>query len=351
MDCRLLTGDHLDLSDYRLGTPQQAGCLTVVPITTQHTTDLFLPPIQAEGVGNRTPTTPILLNRSEQHCVLVPLHLGIPVERSKSYVLSHTALLPITERLDLAREISFPTQALRRGRFDLRQNYLLPLPLRGHAWSVRHSTDRARLTPERYALQNRIRRLGLGTIEAVVQGRTPDLLCLSRRIELLTGQTGALFFLNDQPVGLEIAPSPSYFATLWQPLLTSYGIAALLHEQETPAVPLSTERYNASRLSELRTELFRTRHRRQEQLEASIAVRSTDPIAIEEHQRWRNYRVQSLSGSRFAGQYVEEVLGMETKPTDGSAMPKMLRNLFRKGGTEEKTRRRAVCISLFSVRT
>ncbi|MCW3099697.1 MAG: hypothetical protein JWL77_5315 [Chthonomonadaceae bacterium] len=352
MDCRLLTGDHLDLSDYRLGTPQQAGSLTVVPITAQHSTDLFLPPTEADGVGYHATTgTPMLLNRREQGCILAPLHLGIPVERSKSYVLSHTTLLARTERLDLAREIPFPSQPSRRTRFDTTQNYVLPLTLRGRAWRVRRSTERARLTPELNALQIRLRRLGLGTLEAAVQARTPQMHCLSRQIELLSGQTGALFFIDDQPVGLEIAPSPAFFAALWPPLLLGcYGLTALLREQDSPVTTPMLEPYSVSRLTELRTEMFRARHQRQEKLEAAVTRRVEDAITIAEEQRWRNYRVQSLTGTSFAGQYVEEVLGTETKATDGGAMPKMLRNLFRKAGpTEETTRKRVVYVSLFAM--
>jgi hypothetical protein len=350
MDCRLLTGDHLDLSDYRFGTPQQAGCLTVVPITAQHSTDLFLPPAEVDGVGYHTAAgTPMLLNRREQGCILAPLHLGIPVERSKSYVLSHTTLLARTERLDLAREIPFPSQPSRRTRFDLTQNYVLPLILRGRAWRVRRSTDRARLTPEWNALQIQMRRLG--TLETVVQARTSQLHCLSRRIELLSGQTGALFFIDDQPVGLEIAPSPAYFAALWQPLLLGcYGPTALLREQDSPVTTPTLEPYSVSRLTELRTEMFRARHQRQEKLEAAVTRRVEDAITIAEEQRWRNYRVQSLTGTSFAGQYIEEVTAVETTVVDSGAMPKMLRNLFRKGGShEEKIRRRVVYVSLFAL--
>jgi hypothetical protein len=308
LDCCLLTGDRLDLTDYRFGTPQQAGSLTVLPITSHRASDAFLPfsPDMAAEEGAKTDSV-VLTKASGHGCFLAPLH------------------------------------------FDGPGNLFLPLSLRGPAWTSRRSTDPARLTPAWNDLHGRLRRLGR---PLSLHSCRPELDLLTRRIELLTGQLGALFFLNDRPVGLEIAPSPAYFAAVWQPMLMGcYGMVALLSELESPGMTSLVEPYAVSRIADLRTEMFRVRHQRQEQLEASVTSPQQGEFTTEEEQRWRNYRVQSLTGPRFAGQYVEEVTTIEAKSAESGAMPKMLRNLFRKGSLPNgaASRHRIHYVSLFAL--
>jgi len=351
MDCRFLTGEHLDLSDYRFGTPQQAGCLTVVPITSAQSTTLFRPLPLSVRVKRRPAAAPVLLaNASEQSCVLAPLHFGLPVERGASHFLSGTALVPPSEQRDLTGDTILPYSSTRQRGINLKATYCLPLSLRGPAWRARHPGGQRHLTPTLNDLHERLHRHGLDRFPFVLQAHHADLKSLTGRIELLTGQTGALFFIDDRPVGLEIAPSAVYFAAIWEPLLVGcYGLTALLRQYESPAPP-SPEPYAVSRLSELRTEMFRARHQIQEQCDGTVAARPEGDFKIESGQKWRNYRVHSLTGTAFAGQYIDEVTTVKAEKDDGAGMPKMLRNLFRKAPqTEETTRRRVVYASLFAL--
>jgi hypothetical protein len=201
MDCRALTGDLLDLSDYRFGTPQRAGLLTVVPITGRHVSNGFLPPGKRSRGGKPAVIgSTTLHNDSESECLLAPLHFGRPTDRNSSRVLSKSVLVPCGKRLELARELVYPYHFSRRICFDLSRNYFLPLLLRGPAWRARLSSDASRLTPEINALQTALNRHDLGPLSAAVQAKNMALNTYSRRIELQTGQTGALFFIQDRPV-------------------------------------------------------------------------------------------------------------------------------------------------------
>ncbi|MCW3050908.1 MAG: hypothetical protein JWN14_78 [Chthonomonadales bacterium] len=351
MDCRLLTGEHLDLSDYRFGTPQQFGCLTVVPITSAQSTTLFRPLPLSVRAKRRPDAAPILLaNALEQSCVLAPLHFGLPVERGTSHFLSGTALVPPSEQRDLTGDTILPYSSIRHQRINLKATYCLPLALRGPVWRARHPGGQQRLIPALNDLQDRLRRLDLAAFPFILQAHQPDLKSFVGRIELLTGQTGALFFIDDRPVGLEIAPSAVYFAAIWEALLVGcYGLTALLHQYDSPALP-SPEPYAISRLSELRTEMFRVRHQRQEEWEGTVAVRPEGDFKSETGQKWRNYRLHSLTGTAYAGQYIDELTTVQAEKDDGAGMPKMLRSLFRKASpTEETTRRRVVYASFFTL--
>jgi len=351
MDCRLLTGEHLDLSDYRFGTPQKSGCLTMVPITSAQSTTLFRPLPLSVRAKRRPAAAPVLLaNPSEQSCVLAPLHFGLPVERGTSHFLSSTALVPPSEQRDLTGDTILPYSSTRRSRIHLKTTYCLPLSLRGAAWRARHPGGQQRLTPALNDLHDRLHRYGLADFPFVLQAHHPDLKSFVNRIELLTGQTGALFYIDDRPVGLEIAPSAAYFAAIWEPLLVGcYGLTALLHQYESPASP-APEPYAVSHLSELRTEMFRVRHQRQEGWASAVAARPEGEFKSESGQKWRNYRVHSLTGTAYAGQYIDEVTTIKAERDESAGMPKMLRNLFRKASaTEETLHRSVVYVSLIAL--
>jgi hypothetical protein len=334
MDCRFLTGDHLDLSGYRLGAPQQSGCLTVVPITTQRPDERLLFPGQAHNSAGGSSPPP---NRNDKNRVLMPLHLEIPAGGRTSRLLPRVEILPSTSGSE---------------GLDLKPFYVPPILWREQAWIADAAPELASLEPALKAFDDRLRLLGLRkSRRPIVHARLPQLQRLSRQIELQSGQTGALFFIEDRPAGLEIAPSPAYFAFLWRPLLLGcYGLTALVQESLSPS-NRSAEPYAVSRPAELRTEMFRERHQYQERLEAAVTRLPEGVItSVEEAGNWGEYRSRSLTGSGFAGQYVEEVRGIDTKATDeGRSMPKMLRNLFRKPTpAREPTSGRAVYVSLFA---
>lgn len=352
MDCRLLTGNRIDLADYRLGPPQHAGLLTVVPITSQRPSDRFLPLPPSRPTAGRARAAAVLTNDSAHACLLAPLHAGLPVDRGSSHILFGTTLIPPGKALALSPEFAFSGRSSRRMRFDPAKIYFLPLSLRGHAWRSRRSSDKARLQSELYDLQCRTFRHGLGSLPVAMQGRSPELSRLRGRIELLTGQTGALFFLKDRPVGLEIAPSPACFAAVWQPLLLGcYGLTAVLQAHEEVSAAPPPEPYAVTQFSDLRPEMFRVRRRHQERLEASVAASAEGEFTVEEEQRWGNYRVRSLTGTGFAGQYVEEEAKDEAEAVGGGTMPRLLHNLLRKGSVPiaEPTRHRVHYVSVFAL--
>ena len=333
MDCRLLTGDQLDLSHYHFGAPQQAGCLTVMPIVTQYNTEPFQIPGETDGEDANIAGISIPRDMGDGRRILMPLHLEVPLEK-KSRTQSRVELLPYGG-----------------DHFDLAQCSVLPLLWRQHLWTTDSDPKATHFLPELRAFEARRRQLGLRQSRvANVHPCIPQLQRLSRQIERVAGQTGALFFIDDQPVGLEIAPSSAYFTALWKPLLRCYGLTALVHESERPATNVLAVPFSVSRLGELRTEMFRCRHQYQERLEATVAAPPSGPVVIVDLIDYRKYRSRSLTSPDFAGQYVEEVTLIKAKGADGhGTMPRMLRNLFRKSPPlEEPTRGRAVYVSLFA---
>ncbi len=352
MDCRMLTADLFDLSAYRFAAPQRSGALTIVPILGQPSPSPFLSP--GEGLQSKwEPSQSVwtLGSESGQAPMLLPLHTGIGVAPRQCVLLSSAALLPPSKRMKLTGEISLFLPSSARQTFDVTENAVLPLPLRGQAWRLRYLQREDRLQPDIRHLEHQFSSHRSFSFSRLLQGSQQAAESFARRFELLTGQTGALFFLDNRPVGLEIAPSPAFFATLWEPLLCGcYGIAALLHEQNLAPMP-SPQPYDIEELSQLRTRMFEERHRLDDSLAAVLTTHSQEVYTLEAGQSWHNFRLHSFTSQNYAGQYIEEILPPEPNPPpETAALPRMFRTLFRKNPAPSDTApRRLHYVSLFAI--
>jgi hypothetical protein len=185
--------------------------------------------------------------------------------------------------------------------------FVLPLALREEALLLRGQKNYGKLWPAIARLNQRFGMENRGHLEQVLCRRRPVLTQYQSRFELLPGQTGALFFIRDRLVGLEIAPSVSYFEEVWMPLVCfCYGAAALELEDRAPATPAVPAPFPARSLPELRQQLAEARRQRQERLYEVLARTPTDRFDRNEEERFLDLRLYTAAGESFAGQYVEE---------------------------------------------
>ncbi len=227
--------------------------------------------------------------------VLVPPHLGRLPERSRSIrVLCAGLLLGPGETRAVDDCLTLSAGAMAAGDWAM-----LPIPLRRSAVQLRGLQGRYKLGPD---LERFNRLLGLPAAQSLRElwlDRSGKVSQVSRCLEPVAGQTGALFLWGDRPVGLEIAPDEAWFRFHW-PLIVrdGYGPLAML---EPPAIrpvpPLRAESAAA-----LRTELFGERRAERERLSAlmeSIPVGAFDQKAEEKQ---GELVLHTLFGGCAAGQ-------------------------------------------------
>ena len=192
-------------------------------------------------------------------------------------------------------------QAAQGGYLEGREQwfFILPLALRRKALNLRGQVDYSKLWP---AISEFNRELGLpdrGHLEELLVRRRANLEQYRHRFELQPGQKGALFFLDRNLVGVEIAPNPEYFSDIWMALTAfCYGSAALTGGEvvRQPALTAST-------LKGLRQQLELRREERDQQL--LVALSQRERLQLKSEESYGELQLHTGEGKDFAGQLVE----------------------------------------------
>jgi hypothetical protein len=298
-----------DLAVRGFGPVQQSGPMSVLPVFGPEHDGRFAPPLTGLKLGGvvRGYGNVELHNTASQGVAIVPLHMGYIQDQAQNHALCRSALVGAGQKRLF--EDACCVQQSQGGYLESKEQwfFILPLSLREEALRLRGQKSYGKLWP---AISGLNRRLGMedrGHLEQVLCRRRPVLTQYQSRFELLPGQTGALFFLRDRLVGVEIAPGAAWFEEVWMPLVCfCYGAAALEMEERAPAAPALPEPFPARDLPDLRRRLEDARRRRQEHFEEVLAKTPAERFDRQEEERFLGLRLCTAVGETFAGQYVEE---------------------------------------------
>jgi hypothetical protein len=295
-----------DLSLYRFGTPQKSASITVVPIFSSRPNNIdFTPPLsglklsQVRGYGNME-----LAHTLPKGIAIVPLHMGYIQDKAQNHALCRSALIAAGQKLMF--EDACCVQAGQGGYLEERDQwfFILPLQLREEALNLQGKKDYSKLWGAISRLNSQFNLENRGHLEQILSRKRAFLTQYQSRLELLPGQTGALFLINDKLAGIEIAPNMAYFQELWMPLVCfSYGVAAMYAEkelQEQPVLP-----FTATNLLELRQQLQESRHQLQQQVQTNLANTPIQKFQVTNEERFLNMRLKTVGSDNFAGQFVE----------------------------------------------
>ncbi|GAA2440012.1 hypothetical protein GCM10010191_64280 [Actinomadura vinacea] len=320
----------LSLAGHRLGTPQRAGALTMVPISGPAYPGIVPPRTglkltRVAGYGRVE-----LRNGAEQGVAIVPLHMGHVQDAAQNHALCRSAFLAAGQTLMF--EDACCVQQSQGGYLAERDQwfFILPLELRARALELRGVPDYAKLWDDIAALNRRYGLPRRGHLEQILSRRRAVLTQFQSRLELQPGQLGALFFVDGRFAGLELAPDPRYFAEIWTPLVSfAYGVAAWYahpgagsgadasggrrpeqdgrsepFEPSEPSEPF--EAFEARDLRELRAALDHDRAARIAEIADWLAATPTGPVRTVEEERYLSLRLSTVTGPHLAGQIVTD---------------------------------------------
>ncbi|TDD70125.1 hypothetical protein E1298_36945 [Actinomadura rubrisoli] len=294
----------LSLAGHRLGAPQQAGALTMVPISGPAHPG-FAPPRTALKLSRVVGYGQVeLSNGADTGVAIVPLHIGYIQDAAQNHALCRSAFLAPGQKLLF--EDACCVQESQGGYLTERDQwfFVLPAELRARALQLRGVHGYSKLWDDiadlnvRYGLPRR------GHLEQILSRKRPVLTQFQSRLELQPGQVGALFFVAGRFAGLEIAPDPRYFAEMWTALVCfAYGVAAWNAEPD-PAPPAAP--FEAGGLPELRGALERDRAARLSQIGGWLADAPSGPVELQEEDRYIDLRLSTATGPHIAGQIVTD---------------------------------------------
>ncbi|MBX7221518.1 MAG: hypothetical protein K1Y36_16325 [Blastocatellia bacterium] len=305
MDLGGLAQTPFELKSFRTGEAQVSGPLAVVPIFGPDRGTRFVGPqsglklSQVRGYGNME-----LACAVESGVVIIPLHMGYIQDKAQNHCLCRSAFLGAGQKV-MFEDACCVQQA--QGGYLVEKNqwfFVLPLQLREKALELRGVKYYGKLWEEIRNLCTSFNLEQRGHLEQLISRKRAYLNQYQSRFELLEGQTGALFFLEDRLVGVEIAPTAAYFKEVWMPLVCfCYGTAAMCQEQHSgwtlnpPSLPGTT-------LAEIRASLTQVRQQRRQVWRENAAGLTNETFTTTEEEQFADLRLLTLVSANFAGQMV-----------------------------------------------
>ncbi|GGM80807.1 ARPP-1 family domain-containing protein [Dactylosporangium sucinum] len=293
-----------DVSGYRLGQPQRAGVLTMVPVFGPAYPGI-VPPRTGLKLGRVVTYGSVeLTNPAASGVAIVPLHVGYIQDSAQNHALCRSAFIAAgqTLRFDDACCVQESQGGYLAGRDQW--FFVLPVELRGEALAMRGANRYSKLWEDISRFNGRHGLPRRGHLEQVLTRQRAGLTQYQSRLELLEGQLGAVFFLGDRLVGVEIAPDPAYFADVWMALVCfAYGPAAWF---ATDAAETDEEPFTVDGLDGLRGVLDERRRSVAAEVREWLAEagwRLGEPV---EEDRYLDLRLSTVSGERAAGQVVTD---------------------------------------------
>jgi hypothetical protein len=303
----LIPRSPTQLPAHRFGGPQRSGPLTMVPLFGPDHGPQFVPPLSGlklagvRGYGNVD-----LHNPAPDGVAILPLHVGYIQDQAQNHALCASGFLGAGQKRLF--EDACCVQQAQGGYLESKEQwfFVLPLALREEALALRGQKNFGKLWPAISRLNDRFGLQQRGHLEQLVCRQRPVLTQYQSRLELQRGQTGALFFLGDRLVGVELAPNAAYFREAWMPLACfCYGTAALererLQTERPPALP-----FPANSLAELRDELAQSRRERDNRVLGWLAATPAQEPQRREEERYLGLRLYTAEAEHFTGQYVED---------------------------------------------
>jgi len=303
-----LTPIPVNLSEHAFGAPQRSGPLTVVPIFGPPAKGRFVSPLSGLKVGGVKGYGHLELhNPSDGGVAIVPLHMGYIQHNAQNHALCRSGFIGAGQKV-MFKDACCVQQG--QGGYLAEKEqwfFVLPLQLRHDALRLRGTESYGKLWDAITKLNRAFKRDERGHLELIVSRERGYLTQYQSRLELLPGQTGAVILLGDRVAGLEVAPTPEYFAEVWMALACfSYGVPAMYLERVKAWKEPSEPPLKGRSPSELKRELAARRDEFAARVRGVIASTPAEKFKLTEEERYLELRLKTAVGKHFAGQYVEE---------------------------------------------
>lgn len=282
---------------------QSAGKMSVLPLCSNDCAGVWTSPYSGLKFGGVQGYGHVTFNNDGDGTAILPMHMGYIQKGAQNHAISAAALLAKgqSRKFDNARCV----QAAQGGYLKSQEQwfFILPLKLREEMLAKRNIVSCS-------VLWNAIGRLGLefgssgrGHLDDIIQKKRAELNEYGKQFELIHNQRGAVFFIDDSPVGIEIGPSAVYFADIWNSLVCfCYGTAAMIAEQNSAAnvEPIVRE----ATVDVTRKKLRIRREMSLNRLKDAFAKLDWTPQEFTEEECLMNLRLYTFRSSSFYGQIV-----------------------------------------------
>jgi hypothetical protein len=312
MEALQLFGEKL--SGYHAGSVQRSGPISVLPLFGPDHGAAYASPLSGlklagvKGYGNVT-----LENAGARGVAIVPLHIGYIQDQAQNHALCRSTFIGSGQKLLI--EDACCVQQTQGGFLESKEQwfFILPLELRADALKLRGQKSYSKLWGAIAKLCEAFGMESKGHLEQIVCRERSFLTQYANRFELLPQQTGAAFFYHEKLVGVELTPSPTYFAELWTALVCfCYGPWAMRQERKAEVAPKEIQAASVAHalpgktLAELRSALVKNHQESQQKLWNVLTNYTKEKANLVEEERYLTQKLYSLDSKSFLGQLVQK---------------------------------------------
>ena len=231
------------------------------------------------------------------------MHMGYIQDGAQNHAISTAAMLAKGEsrRFDNARCV----QASQGGYLKTQEQwfFILPLALREEMLDKRKITGCGELWGAIGRYGRRFGSSGRGHLDDVICKYRASFNEYEKEFELCPNQRGAVFFINDVPVGIEIGPTPEYFKDIWSSLICfCYGPSAWEAERDF-SKPSETVKRDST-LEETRQKLLARRLEYSGELTSRLAGLDWTVVENLEEEKFLELSLSTIRTSCFYGQMI-----------------------------------------------
>lgn len=294
------------------GRIQSVGYMQVIPLVSDLSDDRFVSPVEGKAeiltrgygtLGFRNPTECLMI---------VPCHAGYVVKQAaQDHAMAHAGVVISS------RERSFDTamciQQTQGGLIEqgVYQMLILPYALREQALELRHEQGYSKLWNAISVFNHDLGLQPLGHLEYFLKQFCKELDEFVAEFENVPGQIGAIILVDDQVVGIERAPSHTYWRSIWPCLIREcYGSLAIRVAQlkgARPTVPTSrTPIPDVSTLEELDSLIAEIARQEDERAKATVRELLDEELQLTQDELTAGLSIETLQPGRFTGQVIRD---------------------------------------------
>jgi hypothetical protein len=304
------------LRGMQIGRMQSVGIMSVIPLTMDNELhdDRFVSPMDVHGEQQaRTSTVSygsMVFDNPTDGTLLVPLHAGIVDKRQgQDHAISCIGLVKKRGRRQYDTAMCIQQSQggmIRQGSYKM---LILPHPLREAAFEKRDVREYGKLWDDISRFNQSVGAHADGHLEYFLDKYKNELDQFVAEFECVPGQCGAIILIDGAVVGVERAPSPTYWRSVWSALIREcYGSVAIQRGKQlgdkvkrpNTRIPIR----KVSTLDGLMSALEEVREKEEEKAKGILRDLLDDNFTLKQEETQNDLAVASLSNRQFAGQAI-----------------------------------------------
>lgn len=226
------------LNGFILGEKQEVGVMAVIPlIEKEKTVSPVAPLTDLQFLGTYTYGDMKFVNKNEEKPVIIPAgYMALTKQAAQDHALPTSHILPVANGIQSV-DFACCVEQTQGGYIQPEQNFefqLLPINVRkqhakgvismGSRVPLENFSDFGRLWDNISKFQNKMIKDDLAHIVWFFNKFVSKLDEFNAEFESVKGQRGAIVLINNEVIGIEIAPSTEDWAILWKRLIReTYG--------------------------------------------------------------------------------------------------------------------------------